>query len=136
MYSVARELLLDREGRSGNAKKKRSFQIWTAFFVPENSVLQKKQKVFTDFEPRFCPRKQCSQKKGICQISTAFFAQKIVLRGAQVAQGAKILPGRHVPPAPILPVICMYFLKDCMSFISARGILTGWDRAEAQSSAL
>jgi len=59
--TVARELFLDRGGETGVPKRKGLCQIWTTFFVPENSILY---------------------KKGLRQISTAFVTQKIVLRGA------------------------------------------------------
>jgi len=82
--------------------KKGLRRIWTAFFVPEKSVLQKRRKrllrIWTAF---FVPEIRVLQKKGLRQISTVFLAQKIVLRvGTSHPRGAKIFPGGHVPPCP------------------------------------
>jgi len=43
LLSVARELFLDRGSETGMPKRKGLCQIWTASFVPEYSVLKKKE---------------------------------------------------------------------------------------------
>jgi len=68
-------------------------QIWTAYFVPENSVLQK-TKVFANLDLVFCPRRQCSPKKGLHRISTALFGSE------NSFQGGTGCPGGHVPSMP------------------------------------
>jgi len=42
-HAVAQELFLDRRGQKRDAKKNGFCQIWTAFFVSENSVLKIKR---------------------------------------------------------------------------------------------
>jgi len=94
---------LDRGGgRNGNAKKKGSLSHLDRVFW-EISVLQKKF-FFAEIGPRFCPRKVFSKKKVFAKFRLHFLAQKIVLRGAQVAQeGSTYFQGVRAPPSPLLP---------------------------------
>jgi len=68
-------------GRNGNAKKKGSL---------------------SNLNRVFCLRKQCSQKKGLRQISIWFSAQKKVLRrGQNISRG-------HGPLLPYFPRLCVW----------------------------
>jgi len=78
--------------------------IWTSFYVPETSVLQKKrEKVIAEFRRRFLSQKTVfSKKKVIAEFQLPYLAQKIVLRG----EGARVL-------SPLPPTFRAYDASPC-----------------------
>jgi len=91
-WPVARKLFLDRRQKR-ERQKERVFSNWTAFFVPENSVFQKKGL-----------RRIWTKNKGLRQISTAFFGSE---NSSQVGHGSPRV-GQNISRGARAPYACGY----------------------------